>query len=253
MTRAAYEAAIGWSADTGFELGMECDVHFSADDQLICLHDLNVARTSKVRGRAIDLTVTQLKRLDFGSRAAVAQEPAGRELITLVELLDMVRDARAAGIMVELSIETKHPNPRGVAVEYRVAELLADYGWDEPGSPVRVITFSRSGVRWLGRNLPYVARTFLIRNEFGRWADGDLPSGTDTAGVDVNLIRADPDYVGRTQARGHQVHAWTVNDPDDIALCRDLGVTGITTDFPERVAYALMAGVVGPSLQQIGS
>ena len=46
MTRAAYRAAIDWSAKTGIELGLECDVHFSADDQLICLHDLSVKRTS---------------------------------------------------------------------------------------------------------------------------------------------------------------------------------------------------------------
>ena len=65
MTRAAYRAAIAWSAKTGIELGLECDVHFSADDQLICLHDLSVKRTSRSRGRAHDMTVAQLKRLDF--------------------------------------------------------------------------------------------------------------------------------------------------------------------------------------------
>lgn len=239
-TRAAYQAAIRWSAETGIELGLECDVHFSADDQLICLHDLSVRRTSKVQGRAIDLTVAQLKRLNFGSRAVVEQGPAGRELITLAELMAMVRDARLAGVRVELVIETKHPNPRGVAVEERVAELLGDFGWDRPGSPVRVISFSPSAARWFARQLPDVERSLLIKTWFGRWRDGSLPAGVGTAGVSVNLLKTDPGYVRRAHARGHQVHAWTVNTSEEIAFCTDLGVTGLTSDYPERVAEVLM-------------
>lgn len=242
MTRAAYEAAIRWSADTGIELGLECDVHFSADDQLICLHDLVVSRTSTVEGRAIDLTVDQLKRLDFGSRAAVPQPPTGRELITLAELMSMVREARAAGTAVEMSIETKHPNPRGWVVEERVAELLTGYGWHVTGSPVRVMSFSPSAIRRFARLLPDVSRSFLIETDLGRWGDGSLPVGARTVGIDVNLLQIDPDYVRRAHDRGHEVHAWTVNEPEEIDLCRDLGVTGFTTDYPDRVAEVLLAG-----------
>lgn len=239
MTRAAYQAAIQWSAETGIELALECDVQFSADDQLICLHDLGVSRTSKVKGRAIDLTVAQLKRLNFGSRSVVEQSPAGRELITLSELMAMVRDARWAGVRVELVIETKHPNPRGMAVEARVAELLADYGWDQAGAPVRVISFSPSAVRWFARHLPDVDRSFLIQTWFGRWRDGSLPSGVRAVGVSINLLRSDPDYVRRARARGNEVHAWTLNSAAEIAFCADLGITSFTSDYPERVAEVL--------------
>ena len=34
MTRAAYQAAIEWAYMTEIPLGLECDVHFSADDEL---------------------------------------------------------------------------------------------------------------------------------------------------------------------------------------------------------------------------
>ncbi len=247
MTRAAYAAAIEWSAETGIELALECDVHFSSDDQLICLHDLSVSRTAKVKGRAIDLTVAQLKRLDFSARAVAEQAPAGRELLTLAELMVMVRDARRAGVGVELTIETKHPNPRGVAVEVRVAEMLADFGWDGPGSPVRVISFSPSALRWFAAHLPDVQRSFLIQTWFGRWRDGNLPTGVRTVGVSVNLLKSDPDYLRRAQARGNEVHAWTLNTAAEIAFCAGLGVTGFTSDYPDRVAAVLMASTAaGP-------
>ena len=52
MTRAAYQAAIDWVYETEIPLGLECDVHFSADDELICLHDLTLDRTSTSSGSA---------------------------------------------------------------------------------------------------------------------------------------------------------------------------------------------------------
>jgi glycerophosphoryl diester phosphodiesterase len=53
------------------------------------------------------------------------------------------------------------------------------------------------------------------------------------------LIREDPEFVTRCRRRDHDVHVWTVNEPEDIRFCRDLGVTGFTTDFPDRVAAIL--------------
>ena len=50
MTKAAYQAAIEWAYETEIPLGLECDVHFSADDELICLHDLTLDRTSTSSG-----------------------------------------------------------------------------------------------------------------------------------------------------------------------------------------------------------
>jgi glycerophosphoryl diester phosphodiesterase len=38
---------------------------------------------------------------------------------------------------------------------------------------------------------------------------------------------------------GNQVHPWTVNTPEDIRFCLDLGVTGLTTDDPEAVRQVL--------------
>jgi glycerophosphoryl diester phosphodiesterase len=241
MTRAAYREAIDWATETGVEVALECDVHFSADDQLICLHDLTVDRTAMVQGRAIDLTVEQLKRLDFGSRRVNGSTAERGELVTLAELMTMVQDARAAGAPVTLTVETKHPNPRGADVERRVAEMLRERGWDQPGSPVQVISFSPEAIERLAALLPCVQRSFLIETDLEQWRDGDLPAGATVVGPDVNLIKADPEFVAWAAMHGYEVHVWTVNDPADIAFCRDLGVTGFTTDFPDRVAAALAA------------
>ena len=64
-------------------------------------------------------------------------------MLTLRKLLETVADYDRR---VEVAIETKHPTRYGGLVEKRVAELLHDFGWDEPSngepSPVRVMSFS---------------------------------------------------------------------------------------------------------------
>jgi glycerophosphoryl diester phosphodiesterase len=239
MTRAAYRAAIEWSYETGIALGVECDVHFSADDELVCLHDLTLDRTSTSSGRAYERTVAELKAVDFGSRRLPDPEAEERELITLRELMTMVRDARQDHVPVSMVIETKHPNDRGREVEERVAAMLAEFGWHQAGAPVRLLSFSVRAVKRFGWLLPALERTLLIEDDLGRWRDGRLPHGVRVAGPDLALIKEDPDFVNRSLQKGHQVHVWTVNQPDDIRFCRDLGVTGFTTDYPDRVAAIL--------------
>ncbi len=237
-TPAAYAAAIGFAAATGIELGLECDVHFSADDHLICLHDLTVDRTSDETGPVYERTLEELRGIDFGSRFMAGPPPAARSIITLVELLDMIAEARARGVAITLNLETKHPNPRGLEIEDRVAELLADRGWDGADSPVRLISFSRAALARMREVLPDLRRTFLVSTLDGV-EDGVLPDGVAVVGPDIELLRADPGFVQRVRSHGNQVHAWTVNTPEDTVFCRDLGVTGFTTDVPDVVVGTL--------------
>ncbi|WP_161605987.1 glycerophosphodiester phosphodiesterase [Microlunatus speluncae] len=235
MTIAAFRAAIDWAAETGLRLGLECDVQFSADDQLICLHDSRIDRTSTTTGVAFDFTVAELKAIDFGSRQTPNPTDEQRTLITLAELLIMVRDARQRDVDVTLAIETKHPNPRGLDTEDRVAAMLAEHGWDRAGSPVRIISFSMEALIKAGQLLPELERTYLQQFDFGEYETGKLPDGIEAFGPDIAMLKADPDFVARARDNGHEVHPWTLNEPADIDFALSLGVQGLTTDYPDRV------------------
>ncbi|GAA1429911.1 glycerophosphodiester phosphodiesterase [Microlunatus lacustris] len=239
MTRAAYRAAIEWATATGVELGLECDVQFSADDQLVCLHDQNLQRTAGRPDRPVDLTVAELKQLDFGSWVRMSPDPEERELVTLDELLTMTAEARAAGAAVTLAIETKHPNPRKLDVEDRLAEMLVDRGWHLPGSPVRVITGDLDGLDRVGRLLPALPRSLLIWRDLRRWWRQEVPDGISAVGVKLSLLRREPDFADHIRAQGREVHAFTVNHPDDVRFLRELGVSAFTTDCLPEVHAAL--------------
>ena len=166
--------------------------------------------------------------------------------MTLAELLEMIVAARADGVPVTAVIETKHPNPRGADIEYRLAEMLAELGWDRADAPVGLISFAPAAVARFADLLPEVDRAFLIRSRFGSWQQGRLPSGARKVGVDVRQLRQDPDFVARARRQGNEVTAWTVNEPDDIRFCEALGITGFTTDYPDRVQEITGVGARQP-------
>lgn len=243
MTRAAYTEAIEFAAREQIQLGLECDVHFAADDQLVCLHDLSLNRTARVSGPAFGRSTDELRALDFGRWGRWA-DPRPRALgdgalVTLQELFELTQHAWEDGVRLALNVETKHPNPRGSDVDDRVIEMILDRGWDDAASPIRVISFAPASLKRIGRALPQVGRTLLVKRALGSITDGRLPDGIRVVGPKLDLIRADPGFVARAQSRGNEVHVWTVNDPADIEFCLELGVDGLTTDCPDRVVAAL--------------
>lgn len=243
QTRAAYVAAIDFAVEHDLELGLECDVHFTKDDQLACLHDLTVDRTSDSTGPLYELTLDELRAIDFGSWFTAEPTPDEKSIITLDELLDLIIDARGRGAKITMNLETKHPTPRGLEVDERVAQVLTDRGLDGPDSPIRMITFDPEALELIGRILPNLRRTYL-RSDFSPVLDGRLPDGVTIVGPDIEALRVDPGFVERARKHGNDVHVWTVNTPEDVQFCRDLGVTGLTTDFPDVVVEALTASLV---------
>jgi glycerophosphoryl diester phosphodiesterase len=143
---------------------------------------------------------------------------------------------------VELAIETKHPTRYAGLVERRLIELLRAYGWDgSSDSPVRVMSYSWTSLRRVNEGAPGLPTVYLMDRVPLRLRDGSLPRGTRIAGISIRTARAYPYLVSRMHQRGNQVHVFTVNDPVDVQLCRNLAVEAIITDRPGYVRSLLEA------------
>ncbi|MET8765354.1 glycerophosphodiester phosphodiesterase [Streptomyces sp. NPDC004658] len=249
-TLAAYRKAIEDGADA-----LECDVRLTADGHLVCVHDRRVNRTSNGRGAVSALELADLAALDFGSwktREAWRgrdeepdweHRPEDREetsVLTLERLLELVRDA---GRRVELAIETKHPTRWAGQVEERLLSLLKRFGLDAPASaaesPVRVMSFSARSLHRVHAAAPTLPTVYLMQFVSPRLRDGRLPVGVPIAGPSIRIVRSHPAYVERLKRAGHQVHVWTVNEPEDVDLCIGLGVDAIITNRPRAVLRQL--------------
>lgn len=265
-TLTAYEAAISSGADA-----LECDVRLTRDGHLVCVHDRTINRTSSGRGLVSELDLTVLEQLDFSSwhgelpesadqllddspyHAGVAADRVerGGGVLTLAMLLQLVHDAERE---VRLLIETKHPTRYGGLVEKTLVEELARFGWaGRPGPPmtlreppnldnrVVVMSFAPTAVRRVRLLAPEIPTVLLLDRLLPPRRAAVLPTGVPIAGPGLHVLKADPEFVERAHARGHQVYVWTVDEPRDVEFVLDLGVDTIITDHPTEVRALLDA------------
>ncbi|MER6101257.1 glycerophosphodiester phosphodiesterase [Streptomyces sp. NPDC001832] len=246
-TLAAYRKAIEDGADA-----LECDVRLTADGHLVCVHDRRVNRTSNGRGAVSTLELSELATLDFGSwkdreeSESPDWDPVPGELtsvLTLERLLELVAETRAAGRPLQLAIETKHPTRWAGQVEERLLYLLKRFELDvAPAagpSPVRIMSFSARSLYRIQAASPTLPTVYLMQFVSPRLRDGRLPAGARIAGPGMRIVRSHPGYIERLHRAGHRAHVWTVNEPEDVELCIDLGVEAIITDRPKQVLSQL--------------
>jgi glycerophosphoryl diester phosphodiesterase len=239
-TLGAYAAAL----DAGAE-GLECDVRLTADGHLVCVHDRDLRRTASQRGVISTMELSELSELDFASwknpwaeldDEAPDQDESLNTVLTLRRLLETVADYEQR---VEVAIETKHPTRYAGLVEKRLVEMLRDFGWDRAGAPVRVMSFSFTALQRVERLAPDVKLVQLIEHA-QYWPMLRRAIGKDwIVGPGIAELREHPKLGSRISKAGHDIHVWTVNTPEDLQLCLDLGVKAVITDRPAYIRELL--------------
>lgn len=218
-TLAAVEAAL--SRGNRF---IEVDVRRTADDVLVLLHNSSVDTLEGGSCPIGELNWAEASVLDVGSR--FDSSFAGETIPTLDEVLEAI-----AGTGTTLFLEVKDPrNYPGIGLQ--VLEALARY---ELTDNVVVLSFDEEWLYEFHDVGPTVPLGLLCV-----WK-GNMPQSNTIIILDVfwGAIVADPTLVKRAHDSGLEVVAWTVNSPFLMELMLQLGVDGITTDYPDRCAQVL--------------
>jgi glycerophosphoryl diester phosphodiesterase len=219
----AYEAAVAAGADA-----LELDVHLSADDQLVVIHDARLERTTDGRGPVREHTIRELKRLDAGRW--FGRRFRGQRIQTLAEVLERFRNR------VGFGIELKAGSDLYPGIEERLVTLLHLY---DVLDRALVASFDHHALRRCRDLDPDVRTGALV---VGRLlAPAALaPAGTlDALCLSAELTRGRD--VGATREAGLDCYVWVVNDPTAARRFAEWGVAGIITDHPERLRPALEA------------
>ncbi|MDO9484795.1 MAG: glycerophosphodiester phosphodiesterase family protein [Actinomycetota bacterium] len=236
---AAYLRAASEGAD-----GIECDVRLTTDGTLVCVHDRRIDRTSNGGGTVSAMRLHDLLKYDFSEPELdlAAVTPAldeRRTVLTLRVLLAAMLDSSST---MSFSIETKHPTRFGSYVEIELLEELRYFGLVRPAladSRVRVMSFSSAAIKRVAALEPTVPTVYLMRR-IPPWRQaGTLPGAAQIAGISVQALLARPEFVSAVQALDRQVHVWTVNDPEQVRSCLELGVDAIISDRPGMVREQL--------------
>jgi glycerophosphoryl diester phosphodiesterase len=215
----------------GVELGaplLELDVHLSADGRLVVIHDETVDRTTDGAGRVRDLTVDEIRRLDAGSW--FGPDFAGEPVPLLDEVLAWARGR--AGLVIELKL-----GPVWYAgIEQALVTALERQAAE---AEVLVISFDHFAVRRVKQLAPAVKTAIMYA---GRPLDPvgmARAAGADAVRPDQYTVTGED--VAACHAAGLAVIPWTVNDAASMRRMVELGVDGMSSNYPE-----LLAGCIRP-------
>jgi glycerophosphoryl diester phosphodiesterase len=234
-TRRAFDGAVALGADA-----LEMDVHLTADDVLIVLHDDTVDRTTDGEGPVSALAYDEVAALEAGD----AWSPPGSEAtpfrgegLRVPRLIDVLRDHPK----VPLAIEIK---PDGAAAASALCSTLRAEGRT---ADTVISSFHPDAMRAFRDACPEVAtaaverevRLFLVLARLRlagpyRPPFDALQVPARSGGIDV----VTPAFVRAARAKDVPVHVWTVNEPAEIERLYELGVSGLITDRPDLALRA---------------
>lgn len=199
-TVASFERAIEMGVDA-----IELDVRRSGDDKLVVVHD------SVVGDHAVQSTPYETFRL----------APEGFEIPLLEEVLERI------GKRIFLDIEFKH-----AGFEAQAVELIKKY--TDPAQ-VMVSAFDTKTLETVDDLFPELQVGYI----YNRTQDEESRHNCPVDVVIPQFRLASRQLIEEVHEEGLKVWAWTVNEEAEIQRLLALGVDGLITDYPERVAKAL--------------
>lgn len=215
-TMLAFEKAV----EAGCE-GIELDVHFSRDGEIVIIHDENLDRTTNGKGNVWDYTAQQLRALDasagFVGRYGINPIP------TLREYFEFIKDKD-----VFTNIEIKNGIHLYPGLEQRLVEMIREFDLDDKTLFSSFNHFSMAECKKIAPHIPVALLT-------SSWMVG---AGAYARSINAEFVN--PRYQSVTtetmqemRQHGVQVQAWTINSE---AVMRDMikqGVYGVITDCPD--------------------
>jgi glycerophosphoryl diester phosphodiesterase len=214
----------------------ECDVKLSGDGVPFLLHDAELERTTNGRGLAGDRPWAELSQLDAGgwhSRTYAGEPPP-----TLAAIAAYVRRNHHL-----LNIEIK-PTPGTELETGRVVAAAAATLWAGAAAPPLLSSFQPQALLGARETAPNVPRALLLDT---LWPDClAMAESLGCVAVVTNHRIMDAALRANLRDRGLRALCYTVNDAEDVARLRDLGVDGLITDAVDRHAPGDDASPISP-------
>ena len=209
-TLAAFQKALELHSD-----GIELDVHLSADEHIIVIHDETIDKMTNGKGFVNTLSLSELKSFLIDGK---------HKIPTLKEVFDLVN--KKCFINIELKNADTSKNVVSLIEEYITEKdwkyehfIISSFDWN-----------ALKEVQNLNINIPIGVLT---------------EENIDTALAFAETIKAkaihpyyhllNKENVLQIQEKGFLVFPWTANTDEDIQKIKNLKVNGIITDFPDKI------------------
>jgi len=225
---AAFQMAMDMKADL-----IELDVHMSSDGEAIVIHDATLERTTNGTGTVNDYSAEELVALDNGSWF---DEKFRDERIPTVSQVWKTINGRSV-----MLIEVK----RGLNGPYeglgkRVVDIIRSVDGE---SWCIVQAFDSHYIKEVNNYAPDIETQKLIVQQLDwipLYADIKFQWGYSLEGIEVTALNSYYKFITRNRvdnrkSNGLKTYVYTVNSEEDMIKMVNIGVTGIITDFPDRL------------------
>lgn len=219
---------------------LEMDVHLSADDALVLMHDATVDRTTEGKGAIADKTLAELRQLNVaynwskdGNSYPYRNDP--QRILTIDEVFNQYPK-------YPMVIEIKSP---GLGAAESLCRKLRAFN---KSNQVIVSSFHQESIAGFRKDCPHVAtgagadevRMFALASRLGAFRL--LSPHYQALHIPVQyegFTLVTPSAVAQVQDRGVRVDVWTVNEEAEMRRLIEMGVDGIMTDRPDRLMKAI--------------
>ena len=214
-TLAAYAAAMRAGAEF-----VEIDVHTTADDVPVVMHDQTVDRTTNGTGDVATLESSYVAGLDAGSWFSPAF--AGQPAPTFQQVLDLMATGPS-----DMLLEIKGPETREEVD--RVVDMILAAGVEDR---MVIQSFDENVLRYAHERAPQIP-IGLLRGTL----DADPVATAESLDLDYynpsgTALATRPSVVADLHAAGVGVFVWTVDSANDWKRLAEVGVDGIITNRP---------------------
>ena len=215
-TLEAFWKAVEFQAD-----GVELDIQYTKDKQIVVCHDEMLERTSNGTGFVKDHTLEELKQLDFSKthpEAGVVRIPTMKEVFELLKPTNLT-----------INIELKTGIFDYTGIEEDILKLTKEMGFED-----RVIysSFNHYSILRIQELCPSAKTAFLYSDgiiDVVNYAKKYKVNALHPAGYNIRF----KDLVKEAHEAGMDVNVWTINTEEHMKMCDMFGVDAIITNYPE--------------------
>jgi glycerophosphoryl diester phosphodiesterase len=222
-TMASFQRALAAGADM-----IELDVHLSADNEVMVIHDPTLNRTTNGRGRVRDHSYRELSKLDAGTW--FAEKFAGERIPLLAEVLELVQ------MPTKVNIELKGSPAHYSQLAARVVQTIRNC---RAAKQTVVTSFDMDYLKAINKLAPEIQLGEIHYLHFPfKWRHQSKHIASEINPLWLFVTRG---FVEKAHSNGMKFNPWTTANRYIVKRLLRLKVDGLITNNPQKLIAQLTA------------
>ncbi|MBM7561060.1 glycerophosphodiester phosphodiesterase [Fusibacter tunisiensis] len=219
-TLISFEKALEMGVD-----GLELDVHFTQDGELVVFHDFELHRLTGEKGFIFQKTLAEIKTLKVHAKNRTASIPTLQEVLSLIQVFE-----KASGKKIMLNVEFKAGSVHYPGIEEKTYALCLTY---LPNQQLIFSSFDHYALKTLKSAHPeaqigVLSTAALIDPwKYVNTLHGDF--------YHPHFMTLNEKELSKLKAHDTKINTYTVNSTDTAKKLILAGVDGIITDYPDKL------------------